>query len=130
MPKPSPLYDLVLLLSVETEETVRAKIMADVESAIDAEGGSIERNDTWGRRPLTFEISHQGEAEYRLLQFTGPPSLLESLSHNLRIADGVLRFRIIKVIPGTPPAPDPKSISAPAVVGVGGSAFGESDADE
>jgi hypothetical protein len=38
--------------------------------------------------------------------FTGPPALLESLSHTLRIDDAVLRFRIIKVLPGTPPAPD------------------------
>ena len=61
---------------------------------------------------MAYRINHQGEAEYHLLQFTGPPSLLETLSHSLRIADGVLRFRIIKVIPGTPPAPD----SAPPVI--------------
>ena len=40
------------------------------------------------------------------MQFNGPPALLETLSHNLHIADGVLRFRIIKVTPGTPAAPD------------------------
>jgi small subunit ribosomal protein S6 len=128
MPKPAPLYDLVLLLSVETDEDVRAKIVTDVEAAITSGGGSIERNDVWGRRTMTFEIDHQKEAEYRLLQFTGPTSLLESLNHSLSIADGVLRFRIIKVIPGTPPAPDPKSLSAPAPVGVAGG--GEPDGDE
>jgi small subunit ribosomal protein S6 len=118
MAKPAPLYDLVLLLSVQADEDGRAKIVADVESTIGSAGGSIERNDEWGRRALTFEIDHQGEAEYRLIQFTGPPALLESLSHNLGIADGVLRFRIIKVVPGTPPAPDPKSFSAPVVAAV------------
>ena len=61
---------------------------------------------------MAYEIRHQREAEYHLLQFTGPPALLESLSHNLRIDDAVLRFRIIKVLPGTPPAPD----TAPPVV--------------
>jgi small subunit ribosomal protein S6 len=122
-----PLYDLMLLLSVKTEDEARAKIVADVEAAIAAGGGSIERNDDWGRRALTYEINHQGEAEYKLLQFTGPTSLLESLSHSLRIDDGVLRFRIIKQIPGTPPAPDPKSLSAPAPIGVGGSSDGDDD---
>jgi small subunit ribosomal protein S6 len=115
MPKPAPLYDLMLLLSTETEDAVRAKILADVEAAISAAGGSIERNDDWGRRAMTFEIDHKSEADYRLIQFTGPPSLLESLSHSLRIDDGVLRFRIIKVVPGTPPAPDPPS-ATPAPV--------------
>src|ERR1700745_1592315 len=126
MAKPAPLYDLVLLLSVESDDAARAKIVADVQSTIIGAGGTIERNDEWGRRALTFEIDHQGEADYRLIQFKGPTSLLESLSHNLGIADGVLRFRIIKVIPGTPDAPDPKSFSAP----VAAVAASESISDE
>ncbi len=82
------------------------KIVADVETAIGAAGGSVERKDDWGVRPLTFRINHETEADYHLLQFTGPTSLLESLSHSLRIADNVLRFRIIKDLPGTPAAPE------------------------
>ncbi len=120
MPEQSRLYDLTLLLSTEAAEEDRAKVLSDVESAIADAGGSIERRDDWGTRPLTFRINHQRDAEYHLLQFTGPPPLLESLSHNLRITDNVLRFRIIKVIPGTPPAPDsppPVVATAPAPAG-------------
>jgi small subunit ribosomal protein S6 len=106
MPNSTPLYDLTLLLSKNGEDADRAKVLSEVESAISTAGGSIERQDDWGTRPLTFRIRHEAEAEYHLIQFTGPTSLLESLSHSLRIADEVLRFRIIKVIPGTPPAPD------------------------
>jgi small subunit ribosomal protein S6 len=114
MPRETPIYDLVLMLSTTAPEEERAKILADVESAISAGGGTVERNQDWGTRALAFRIDHQAEAEYHLLQLSGPPELLESLSHNLRIADGVLRFRIIKVIPGTPPPPD----SAPPVIAV------------
>lgn len=112
MPQETPLYDLTLLLSTAAPEEDRAKVLSDVESAISDASGSIERRDDWGTRPLTYRINHQRDAEYHLLQFTGPPSLLESLNHSLRIADGVLRFRIIKVVPGTPPAPE----SAPPVI--------------
>lgn len=116
---PSPtIYDLVLLLSTSASDEARARILSEVQSAINDGGGSIERDQDWGRRALPFRIEHQGEAEYRLLQFQGPPALLDSLSHNLRIADEVLRFRIIKVIPGTPPAPD----AAPPLVGVANAA--------
>jgi small subunit ribosomal protein S6 len=106
MAEHAPLYDLVLLLSTTSEAEERSKILADIESAIASAGGSVERNDTWGVRPLTFRIRHENEADYHLLQFTGPTSLLESLSHNLAIADNVLRFRIVKNLPGTPAAPD------------------------
>lgn len=109
---PPTIYDLVLLLSTGFPEERRAKILSDVETAISGGGGSIERNDDWGRRGLSYQINHQTEAEYHLLQFSGPPSLLENLNHTLRITDGVLRFRIIKVLLGTPPPPD----SAPPVI--------------
>jgi small subunit ribosomal protein S6 len=122
MPATATLYDLTLLLSTEAEDDRRAKVVADVEATISSAGGSVERHDTWGVRPMAYRIEHQGEAEYHLLQFTGPTTLLESLSHSLRIDDGVLRFRIIKVLPGTPAAPEtpPPIASAPAPTPAGG----------
>src|SRR6202012_1400375 len=88
------------------------KILTDVESMITGASGSIERKDDWGQRPLAYRIAHQPDADYHLLQFKAPPTLIETLSHDLRITDGVVRFRVIKNLPGTPPAPD----SPPPVV--------------
>src|SRR5437868_1712981 len=107
MPEHTPTYDLMVLLSTSAEEDRRKKILADVETAISNGGGSIVHNGDWGTRPLSYQIQHQEDAEYHLLQFTGPPTLIESLRHSLGIADGVLRSRIIKVLPGTPPPPTP-----------------------
>lgn len=118
MPQDTTIYDLMLLLSSSPEEEQRAKILSDVESTIARSGGSIERNADWGTRPLSYRINHQRDAEYHLLQFSGPPSLLETLSHDLRITDGVLRFRIIKVLPGMPPTSDTAPpVIAPAAAG-------------
>jgi small subunit ribosomal protein S6 len=101
----------MLLLSNDAEEERRAKIVANVRQAISSSGGSIAHDDDWGTRPLAYRIAHQADAEYHLLQFTGPPALLESLGYTLRITDGVLRFRIIKVLPGTPGPPKPEPAS-------------------
>lgn len=106
MARESIIYDLVLLLSRTATDEARERVLADVENAIADGGGLIERQLDWGMRPMTYEIRHQGEADYHVLQFSGPPTLLESLSHSLRITDTVLRFRIIKIRPGTPPAPE------------------------
>jgi small subunit ribosomal protein S6 len=114
------LYDLVLLLTFDAPEEQRTRILTAVESAITGAGGSIERNDDWGRRPMAYEIRHRPEAEYHLLQFHAPPTLIEELSHTLHITDGVLRFRIIKVTRGTPPvkAGAPPVVSAVASGGM------------
>jgi ribosomal protein S6 len=101
------LYDLMIVLSTTVEDERAAKVLSDTETQIAGGGGTLERNDDWRARPLAYEIRHQGEGHYHLLQFTcEDPALIESLSYNLRIDDAVLRHRIIRNVPGTPPVPD------------------------
>ena len=106
MTLPAPTYDLVLLLDPRVEEDVRAKIVADTRAAI-AAAGEVVREDDWGDRALAYPIERHADAEYRLLQFHArTPELLHELDRTLRITDGILRFRIVKLKPGTPDAPD------------------------
>ena len=97
-------YDLTLLLDAETDGDQRERILADVETMI-AEGGTILSVHDWGRRTMAYEIKHKTDAEYHLLQFHGDRALLETLDRTLRITDGVMRFRIIKLKAGTQAAP-------------------------
>ena len=55
----------------------------------------------------------RADADYHLLQFQGPPELLEQLDHALKITDGVNRFRIIKLRKGTPEPPDLTHVAPP-----------------
>src|SRR5271154_2926753 len=105
MTLPAPIYDLVILLDPQAEEDTRAKIVADARAAIEARGEFL-RYDEWGVRALTYPIDHKTNAEYHLLQFHATPELLENLNRTLRIADEVVRFRIIKLAPGPPAAPE------------------------
>jgi small subunit ribosomal protein S6 len=105
MAKPAPTYDLVVLLEATLDDDQKKKILSDVEAMISA-GGEIVSEHDWGTRTLAFEIRHKSEAEYHLLQFHGPPELLANLQRTLRIADGVVRFRLIKLAPGTPAPPE------------------------
>jgi len=114
MTLPAPTYDLVLLLDPQAEESVRAKILADTRATIEAHG-ELLRHDEWGERQLTYPIEKKTSAEYHLLQFhAGAVELLAELDRTLRITDGVMRFRLIKLRPGVPDAPDMRSSSAPA----------------
>lgn len=113
MAAPEPLYDLVLLLDTSAPEDQRKKVQTDVESAIST-SGTIVNDVDWGTRALAYEIRHRTDAEYRLMQFHGPPVLLANLQRMLRIADGVVRFRIIKLAPGTPAPTELPRAEAPS----------------
>ena len=110
-----PLYDLTLLLDTQMESERRDQILANVEHAIDGRGEIVGRHE-WGVRPTAYEVRKHTDAEYHLLQFRGPRELLEQLDHNLKITDGILRFRIVKLRPGTPPPPDLRPAAMAAAV--------------
>ncbi|MEA2370241.1 MAG: small subunit ribosomal protein [Solirubrobacteraceae bacterium] len=100
------------MLDLSATDEVRAKIVADTRAAVEAGGTLIGYHD-WGTRAMTYEIEHRKQAEYHLLQFHATPDLLAALGRTLRITDGVVRHRIIKLAPGTPDAPRPPA-SEPA----------------
>jgi small subunit ribosomal protein S6 len=113
MTLPAPTYDLVLALDPQAEESQRAKIVADARAAIEAKG-ELTRHDEWGERALSYPIRRRATGQYHLLQFRpSTAELLAELDRTLRITDGILRFRIIKLKPGVPEAPDMRT-SAPA----------------
>lgn len=96
----------MLLLDPQAEEGTRTKIVADTRATIEAQGEFL-RHDEWGSRALTYPIDRKTTAEYHLLQFHAPATeLLSGLDRTLRITDGIIRFRIIKLAPGVPDAPD------------------------
>jgi len=128
MTRPAPTYDLTLLLDAQADGAAREKIVADTRAAIEARG-ELLRHDPWGERQLAYPIERKTSAVYHLLQFhAGETALLEELERTLRITDGVLRFRLIKLAPGVPDAPDMRSAAAPAQRGEGETAGGQEQA--
>jgi small subunit ribosomal protein S6 len=131
----APIYDLVLLLDLSVEDAQRAKIVSDARDAITADG-ELLGDQAWGTRALAYEIGHREQAEYHLLQFSGPPSLIAALEHTLRITDGVIRHRTIKLPAGstavaaTPPPAAPAPAAAEPAAPAEPAASSEPAADD
>lgn len=113
-------YELVLMLDPGLGEADRDKLAQEARGLIE-KGGSVEEERKWGLRSLAYEIRRCTEADYRWYRFKATPDVLEGLDHNLKIADGLLRFRVFKIDPDAPvvvpPAsgsPAPPAPAAPA----------------
>jgi small subunit ribosomal protein S6 len=100
-------YDLMLLVDPNAPEERRTAAVSEAESLINS-GGNLLQSFDWGQRRMAYEIDHRPEADYRLYQFEGDNALLDRLNQRLRILDGVLRFRIIRINPGQPTPPPPE----------------------
>src|ERR1700742_4040244 len=100
------------MLDPQLDAPARDALAQQARGQIEA-AGSLKQENSWGLRKMAYEINHRTEADYRWFRFEAPSSLLDSLDHNLKIADGVLRFRIFKVDPGTPTIVPPATTAAP-----------------
>lgn len=94
------------------DEPSREKLVGETRARIES-GGTLKHESSWGLRKLAYEIRRRTEADYRWFRFEAPSELLGQLDHSLKIADGVLRFRIFKVDPDAPVIVPP-TVGAPA----------------
>jgi small subunit ribosomal protein S6 len=104
-------YELVLMLDPGRDAPGRDAVANEAKKQIEG-SGTLKHENVWGLRKLAYEVGGCNEADYRWFRFEAPTELLEALDHNLKIADGVLRFRIFKVDADTPTTVPPAT-SAP-----------------
>jgi small subunit ribosomal protein S6 len=106
-------YEVMIIYEPGLEEdAVRSAVDRSVE-LIRTRGGTPGRVDRWGKRRLAYEIRHQREGYYVLLEATAPPEVMAELDRALHLADDVLRHKVIRVPdrvagrPGRPGSPAP-----------------------
>lgn len=100
------------MLDPQLDAPARDALAQDARGQIEAKG-TLRHENSWGLRKMAYEIDHRTEADYRWMRFEASSELLDSIDHNLKIADGVLRFRIFKVDPGAPVIVPPAVTAAP-----------------
>lgn len=100
------------MLDPQLDAPARDGLAGDARGQIEASGTLKGEND-WGLRKMAYEINRRTECDYRWFRFEAATDLLDSLDHNLKIADGVLRFRIFKVDPDAPALVPPATSAAP-----------------
>ena len=106
------------MLDPQLDAPARDALAQQARGQIEA-AGSLKQENTWGLRKMAYEINRRTEADYRWYRFEAPTDLLDTLDHNLKIADGVLRFRIFKVDPETTTNAPPAATDRPVGVGDG-----------
>ena len=109
-------YEILLMLDPELAEERGEEIIARVRERVEADGGSWDGHEPWGRRKLAYEIDHKGDGVYHLQLFGAAPETLAEISRVLKITDGVMRHLAVRRVKGghtKAPAPV-AAVSAPA----------------
>lgn len=90
-------YELVYVVSPDTDEDGVADLHTQIGEIVDKLGGRIEKTDNWGRRRLAYEINRHREGTYVLELINGPGELVKELDRRLRVLDHVIRHLVVRV---------------------------------
>jgi small subunit ribosomal protein S6 len=104
-------YEVMVIYDPSLEEdALRAAVDRSTE-LIRTRGGNPGRVDRWGKRRLAYEIRHQREGYYVLIDASAEPPVMAELDRALTLADEVLRHKVIRLPDRI--ASRPKSTSRP-----------------
>jgi small subunit ribosomal protein S6 len=87
----------MLILPAEADEAIVSTAVERINKVISADGGEIGRLDRWGRKRFAYEIDRKTEGYYAVLRFTAEPTAQTELDRVLKLADEVIRHKIIVV---------------------------------
>jgi len=83
-------YEIVFLVHPDQSEQVPA-MMERYRNMITASGGTVHREEDWGRRHLEFPIKKIHKAHYALMNIECSQEVLDELESTFRFNDAVLR---------------------------------------
>ena len=90
-------YEVMIILDPTLEEAALRDQVDRSTEIIRAGGGEPGRVDRWGRRRLAYEINHQREGYYVLVEARAEPEAMATLDRALHLSDEVLRHKVIRI---------------------------------
>ncbi len=91
------IYEIVFIVDPGADDGEVMKLSEAVQKIITDQGGGITKIDMWGRRQLAYEINHQKEGSYVLLEVEGSGAEIAELERRMRVNDRILRYMTIRV---------------------------------
>ena len=85
-------YELMFILHPDLDEANVETNVERVKSWITESGGSIIKQELWGKRRLAYKIRKQAEGIYVLLQASLEPAFTSEMERNLRLTEQIMRF--------------------------------------
>jgi len=90
-------YEIVFIIDPGADDAEVMKLSEAIQKIITDQGGVITKIDMMGRRQLAYEINHQKEGSYVLLEVEGSGAEIAELERRMRVNDRILRYMTIRV---------------------------------
>ena len=90
-------YELMVIFDGDLDDEAADAAVATVTAAIEGLGATLANTDRWGKRRFAYEIDHKLDGHYVVLEFVTEPLDLASFERTLRLADEIVRHKLIRL---------------------------------
>ncbi|HEY7940173.1 MAG TPA: 30S ribosomal protein S6 [Acidimicrobiales bacterium] len=90
-------YELMIIADGDLEESAVSGWVNQISAQVEAKGGSIATTDKWGKRRFAYEINKKTEGYYIVFEILAEPGALDDLERNLRLADEIVRHKLLRL---------------------------------
>lgn len=90
-------YELMVIFDSGLDDLAIDDQVKSVAAQVATRGGAVVNTDRWGRRRFAYEIDHKTEGYYVVWEITSDGADLEALERSLRLADEVVRHKLVRL---------------------------------
>ena len=88
-------YEVVFIVKPLEEEAINA-VIEKFSKLIVANGGTVDKEDRWGKKRLAYEIKDEIEGFYVLFYVTCEPACIDECDRVMKITDELLKHMIVR----------------------------------
>ncbi|BAN04578.1 30S ribosomal protein S6 [Ilumatobacter coccineus] len=91
-------YELMVIIDGDVDDPKAQAWQKNVTDGVEAAGGSIHgKIDWWGKRQFAYPINKKPAGYYLVAELVASPGALDELERTLRLADDVVRHKLIRL---------------------------------
>ncbi len=91
------LYETVFIGRQDLSEAQVKTMTEEVTNYLTAQGGEINKTESWGLRTLAYRINKNRKGHYVLIEYSVATSAIAEMERQLRLNEDVLRYVTIKL---------------------------------
>ena len=90
-------YEVVFIIDPAADEAEVSRLTESHKQIVTDQGAVITKAESWGKRPLAYEILHQTEGTFVLFEIEGSGREIAELERRMRVTDAVIRYITIRI---------------------------------
>lgn len=91
------IYEELFIVKPDATDEEVDQLTSQLKQIITDTGGTIDKEDRWGKRRLAYRVQKRDEGIFILLQFSSGPEVVKELERRIRVSDLILKYITVRI---------------------------------